>query len=52
MGSEEEERLLENQLELQLHEQRDSLTALNDAIASDPTNSELLAVKLRSLPLT
>jgi len=43
MGSE-EERVLENQLEFQLQEQRDSLSAINDALLSDPTNSELLAV--------
>lgn len=43
MGSE-EERLLETQLELQLHEQRDSVTALKDAITSDPANPELLEV--------
>ncbi|CAJ1964049.1 unnamed protein product [Sphenostylis stenocarpa] len=43
MGSE-EERVLENQLELQLQEQRDSLSAIDQAILSDPTNPELLAV--------
>ncbi|CAI8596640.1 unnamed protein product [Vicia faba] len=43
MGSE-EERVLENQLELQLHEQRDSLTAIDHALLLDPTNSELLEV--------
>ncbi|XP_015884205.1 zinc finger CCCH domain-containing protein 22 [Ziziphus jujuba] len=43
MGSE-EERLLETQLEDQLHEQKDSLTALKDAIASDPNNPELLEI--------
>ncbi|XP_023537372.1 zinc finger CCCH domain-containing protein 22-like [Cucurbita pepo subsp. pepo] len=40
----EEERVLEHQLELQLHEQRDSLSALQDALASDASNPELLAV--------
>ncbi|TKY46945.1 Zinc finger CCCH domain-containing protein 18 [Spatholobus suberectus] len=43
MGSE-EERVLENQLELQLQEQRDSLSAINQALLSDSTNPELLAV--------
>ncbi|KAH1197332.1 Zinc finger CCCH domain-containing protein 18 [Glycine soja] len=43
MGSE-EERVLENQLELQLQEQRDSLSAIGQALLSDPTNPELLAV--------
>lgn len=43
MGSE-EERVLENQLELQLHEQRDSLTAIDHALLLDPTNPELLEV--------
>ena len=40
----EEERVLENQLEQHLNEQRDSLTALNDAVASDPFNPELQEV--------
>ena len=44
MADEEEERALENQLELQLLEQKDSLSALNDALASDPSNPELLSV--------
>jgi len=45
MGSE-EERVLENQLEFQLQEQRDSLSAIDQALLSDPTNLELLAVPL------
>ncbi|KAJ6354775.1 hypothetical protein OIU77_005387 [Salix suchowensis] len=45
MADEEEERALENQLELQLLEQQDSLSALNDALASDPSNPELLSVQ-------
>ncbi|XP_002515393.2 zinc finger CCCH domain-containing protein 18 isoform X1 [Ricinus communis] len=45
MASEEEERALEKQLELQLEEQKDSLAALNDALASDPSNHELLSVQ-------
>ena len=44
MANEEEERALENQLELQLLEQQDSLSALNDTLASDPSNPELLSV--------
>ncbi|XP_052210657.1 zinc finger CCCH domain-containing protein 18 [Diospyros lotus] len=42
--ADEEERLLEEQLELQLEEQKDSLAALQDALAADPTNPELLPV--------
>lgn len=40
----EEERLLENQLELQLQEQRESLDAITQALSSDPSNPELLSV--------
>ncbi|XP_021889392.1 zinc finger CCCH domain-containing protein 18 [Carica papaya] len=41
---EDEERALENQLELQLKDQRDSLAAISDALAFDPSNPELLLV--------
>ncbi|KAI9072647.1 hypothetical protein K1719_028758 [Acacia pycnantha] len=40
----EEERHLETQLELQLQEQRDSLSAINEPLVSDSSNLELLAV--------
>ncbi|GAB2286593.1 hypothetical protein Dimus_020989 [Dionaea muscipula] len=39
-----EEKLIERQLELQLQEQRDSLLAIKDALAYEPNNLELLAV--------
>lgn len=39
-----EERVLEHQLEGTLHEQKESLAALQDALASDASNPELLAV--------
>lgn len=42
--ADEEERVLENLLELQLQEQRESLSTINEALASDPSNTELLAV--------
>ncbi|ONI32970.1 hypothetical protein PRUPE_1G396900 [Prunus persica] len=40
----EEERVLENLLELQLQEQRVSLATINDALASEPNNTEILAL--------
>ncbi|KAM7266271.1 hypothetical protein ACFE04_004168 [Oxalis oulophora] len=45
MTSEEEEKVIENELELQLQEQRESLIAINEALASDPSNSDLLSVQ-------
>ncbi|CAN1184903.1 Zinc finger CCCH domain-containing protein 18, partial [Linum perenne] len=45
MASEDEERALENQLEEQLHELKDSLTSLDDALSSDPSDSELLSIQ-------
>ncbi|XP_051130072.1 zinc finger CCCH domain-containing protein 18 [Andrographis paniculata] len=44
MADEEEERALEEQLQFQLKEQKDSLADVNDAISGDPSNAELLAV--------
>ncbi|KAL2489929.1 Zinc finger CCCH domain-containing protein 22 [Forsythia ovata] len=44
MTDEEEERVLEEQLDLQLKEQRDSLNAINDALSVDPSNPELQPV--------
>lgn len=35
---------MEEQVELQLQDQRDSLAALKDALSSDPTNPDLLPV--------
>lgn len=46
MADEEEERVLEQQLELQLHEQRESLSSLNDILTSDPSNHEVLSVRV------
>lgn len=43
--ADDDERLLEEQLEIQLQEQRESLTAIKDALASDPNNTELLSVE-------
>ncbi|CAL5350364.1 unnamed protein product [Camellia sinensis] len=42
--ADEEERVMEEQVELQLQDQRDSLAALKDALSSDPTNPDLLPV--------
>lgn len=43
-GDSGEEVELERQLEQQLEEQKASLDAVNEALASDPSNSELLEV--------
>jgi hypothetical protein len=43
-GGSGEEAELERQLEQQLEEQKASLYAVNEALASDPSNSELLEV--------
>lgn len=45
----EEERLLETQIELQLYEQKESLSAIQDALTFDSLNSELLSVILFSI---
>ncbi|XP_057478532.1 zinc finger CCCH domain-containing protein 18 [Actinidia eriantha] len=42
--ADDEERVLEEELELQLQEQRDSLSAIEDALAYDPSNPELVPV--------
>ncbi|KAL3633415.1 hypothetical protein CASFOL_022177 [Castilleja foliolosa] len=44
MADEEEERVLEEQLQFQLNEQKDSLSAVDDALSVDPSNPELLSV--------
>ncbi|KAK6116974.1 hypothetical protein DH2020_049349 [Rehmannia glutinosa] len=44
MADEDEERVLEEQLQFQLKEQKDSLAAVADALSSDPSNPELLSV--------
>ncbi|XP_027084696.1 zinc finger CCCH domain-containing protein 18 isoform X3 [Coffea arabica] len=45
MADDDDEKALEEQLELQLQEQRGSLNTLNDALALDTSNAELLAVQ-------
>ncbi|KAM0029882.1 putative transcription factor C3H family [Helianthus debilis subsp. tardiflorus] len=44
MADDDERRVLEDQLELQLQEQRESIAALDEALASDPHNPEILEV--------
>ncbi|KAH9615246.1 hypothetical protein KSS87_013705 [Heliosperma pusillum] len=43
--ADEEERILEEQLEVQLQEQKDSLSAIKHALTFDPDNAELLSVE-------
>ncbi|MCE3049841.1 hypothetical protein HAX54_045922 [Datura stramonium] len=42
--ADEEERALEEQLEVQLEEQKDALRSLTEALSSDPSDPELLSV--------
>lgn len=41
----EEDRALENLLDIQIKEQKESLSAIDEALASDPSDPELLSVK-------
>ncbi|KAH0642627.1 hypothetical protein KY290_035542 [Solanum tuberosum] len=43
--ADEEERALEEQLEIQLDEQKDALHSLTEALSSDPSDPELLSVR-------
>ncbi|KAL1544669.1 zinc finger CCCH domain-containing protein 18-like [Salvia divinorum] len=44
MADEEEARVVEEQLQFQLKEQKDSLAAVTDALSIDPSNAELLSI--------
>lgn len=47
--ADEEDRALEEQLEIQLDEQKDALHSLTEALSSDPSDPELLSVCSRNL---
>lgn len=47
--ADDDHKALEEELELQLKEQKESLISLNDALKHDPSDSELIAVSFPSL---